>query len=182
MKTFNILFLFFFASCLTFGQSRFVEGEIINCSPDTSSTKYRPAIYLDTNIIGDIEFVSFLGNYLKYGKKYYHARKNKTVTKRKSKHVENFDMSLLILNVNSLKERIKLNDPEIRTQLFNIISSPLIGDTIKFGGSAMCYTPRNAIVFYNKDRSINTIIQFCFECWNHTIVQQGIKVGELCKE
>jgi hypothetical protein len=48
--------------------------------------------------------------------------------------------------------------------------------------SAMCYEPRNAILFLDKDKKVIAYIELCFDCSQYLVREGKIKIGEFCDE
>lgn len=159
------------------GQSRFFEGELIANGINIKATAD----------IGKIEFFSFEYNWLRYGKDVYSAQSNSVSIKdrrigRKYSwvDVENFELSKLVIEPNFIRERVEITDPLLRTRLFNVLSCEVETDKAKEARAALCYEPRNAIVLYDKNDTIYAIIELCFECGNHVLIQQDfMKANEI---
>ena len=176
------LFFCLISSSILFGQGRLIEGELVNCAADSSQSNYRPSILIDFTEIGEIKIVSFEWRYIRYGKKIYEPRSNSTYRRGKTKRVKDFNIQAIVLDTNLVVEQVTITEKNIKSEILDIVSFQYTSDTLEFGGrSALCYTPRHAIIFYNKDGSINTLVEVCFGCWNHIVLQQDYRPGGLCQ-
>ncbi|MGC4021587.1 MAG: hypothetical protein QM734_06430 [Cyclobacteriaceae bacterium] len=45
---------------------------------------------------------------------------------------------------------------------------------------AMCYSPRNAILFLDKEKNVIGYIEICYECKRYEIGPESIKISALC--
>jgi len=48
--------------------------------------------------------------------------------------------------------------------------------------SALCYEPRNAILFLDKDKKVIAYIELCFDCAQYLERSGKMKIGEFCDE
>lgn len=56
-------------------------------------------------------------------------------------------------------------------------------DQSKYGGDiAMCYEPRNAIVFLNKSNQVIGFVEICFDCAQYRTEPSDLKVSSFCAE
>ncbi|CAN5306595.1 hypothetical protein BH10BAC4_BH10BAC4_04360 [soil metagenome] len=53
----------------------------------------------------------------------------------------------------------------------------------KFSGDrkmTLCWEPRNAIVFYDRNETIVGYVEFCFQCRKHSVMPESLKLGDFC--
>lgn len=94
-------------------------------------------------------------------------------------HVENGK-----LNYTSLIEIKTLNVEQI-AELTNIIYNTDYKHNHKRNGATPghnCYSPRNAIIFYDKTGKIYDYLEICFECQKTTSLSEKITIGTNCTQ
>lgn len=174
-----LLISFVFVGSLN-AQSRFVEGGFMHCD-SVVSDENNSAIDLSDLDITKIELVSFDYFFLRYKKNVFSAKGTNLVklkghgskSRNIYKPINKFDIKNLSIDYDHVKELATIkNKVEIST-ILKVINGNFASSFEK-GGSALCYKPRNSIVFKNANNEIEYIIELCFECSNYVIVAQGI--------
>jgi hypothetical protein len=87
------------------------------------------------------------------------------------------------IDLNKLYENIILDD-KFKDELLDILVNYNLGpDNKKIPAkSAMCYEPRNAILFLDADKKVIAYIELCFDCSQYLLRGGKMKVGEFCNE
>ena len=86
------------------------------------------------------------------------------------------------LNYSSLKEIKQLDAKEIN-QLTNIIyNTDYKKDMNSISPGHECFSPRNALLFYNKNGKIFDYIEICFECEMYQSLSEKLHIGTLCNQ
>lgn len=92
-----------------------------------------------------------------------------------------------ILNPLSIKESIELNAQQIRRLTFLIFNTANIPAPPSFHelemadpGSKCMFSPRHALLFYDKNGKIFDYFEICFQCMQYGSESGRIKIGELC--
>lgn len=86
------------------------------------------------------------------------------------------------LNYSSLKE-IKQLDAEEINKLTNIIYNTDYKKNMNFVNPGYkCFSPRNALLFYNRNGKIFDYIEICFECEVYQSLSEKLDIGTLCNQ
>ncbi|NOQ75519.1 MAG: hypothetical protein GQ574_26150 [Crocinitomix sp.] len=168
---------------ICFSQHKLIEGELTNCHSDSSSIWDNKNFDLELSKIGKIELFALNHSWLTYKGKLYSANGNQAYSKLKGQYkaVKNFKLNRLGINSKHIIESIEVEDTLLRNQLFSILQPQFRSDTIRYGRSSLCYSPRNGIVFWNKEGNIHTIIELCFECGNYVIMPSKSRFSSFCE-
>ena len=83
--------------------------------------------------------------------------------------------------LSQLKERIQLNKLKIN-QLTNIFYNFSFPKGFSSNVSHGCYSPRNAILFFDSQNQVFAYVEICFECEEFRTSNKKIQLGELCED
>ena len=178
MSKFLIL-SFLFVGALK-AQSKFIEGGFINC--DSVLINDGESVIDLTNLnITKIELVSFEYTFLKYKNNRYDPHGNRQILSKgfgkwirnKSKAIIDFNIENLSIDYDCLEENSSIESQDDINEIVSNIKNSYASVYWKAGG-ALCYQPRNAIVFKSENNKIEFVIELCLECSNYVIIAQGI--------
>lgn len=177
-KISSLLFIFVAFSHIISAQKIFHEGEYRSRDGDQA--------FIDTNEFDYIRLISFEYNNLIYNKKTFNIREFSTYEFKnddiKIKEIKNFDFKKMELDYDYLREMVKIKNDSIINSLLAIVNNEIPKGELT--GSALCYEPRNAIIFYNKKNEITAVLEICFTCGNSISLKKnnnfiGIMAGGL---
>ncbi|MBV8390864.1 MAG: hypothetical protein JO080_13760 [Mucilaginibacter sp.] len=92
-------------------------------------------------------------------------------------HVKNGD-----LNYSSIREIKILNKTQINKLTDIIYNTDYKVKVFNVTERGMCFDPRNALVFFDKDGKVFDYLEICFECLNAESKSDKITVGTLCTQ
>ena len=96
-------------------------------------------------------------------------------------HVKNIPVIKDNVIVDSLIEIKSLTKEDI-LKLTDIFYNNFFKYSTTIAVASLCYTPRNAILFYDKSGKLIESIVICFHCDNFTVSSDKIKLGDDCTE
>lgn len=182
MRTIFIYIFLIICSSQILGQN--YDLSFLDCDSSRDTTLPLKGKLIDSSEVSKIQFVSFMhGPYLKYdGDIYYYPNKyTRKASGLKEKEVKNFDISNLTIDNSKLIELKTITDTITKSSLFEVFNYKYIPERMyTTSGGALCYYPRNAIIFYGSKDEIIQIFEVCFECTHYSVYGSGFP--HICEE
>lgn len=84
-------------------------------------------------------------------------------------------------NPEDFEEKVDLNDDQ-KNELTDLIFNFGTKKKNLTVGGAKCYTPRNAILFFNENDKLFEFVEICFECNNYRTSSEKMNLNNNCAE
>lgn len=96
-------------------------------------------------------------------------------------HFKNIPVRKDSIVVDSILEKKYLTKQDIM-KLTDILYNNFFKARPNYGVTSQCYSPRNAILFYNKSGKLIASIVICFHCDNYVASSDKVMMGDDCAE
>lgn len=138
------------------GQNKVKSLEDFTCARHSKFTQKQKSQYYPFNSSSKVVLVSF--------------EESENVLNYKGKSLDNF----------TFKETKVLGSPETDSLIDLLYNISVKGKTFKFT-PAVCYSPRNAILFLTSEGKISEFIEICFECFRTRVSSSKVNDGISCE-
>jgi hypothetical protein len=161
-------------------------ANLVDCNMVNDTTNPHKGRFIDSSIVGKVQLISFdYIDYLKYNHKLFEYPNTIKLKKGnlKEKKIRNFDFNKLEIDEKHIIELKTISDTASLNKLYSIFDYKYLTETFNTFGGMLCYFPRNAIVFYDKEGKLLRIFEICFECEHYTVYGcESDCVKYICKD